>query len=536
MRINELTFSISKALPLGLVGLKVLGLSIGATALSLGINLTHLDTNAAQASFETVGAGTVTDNANSTSYSVVGTSEGIVYASEIFGSGSNSTVLPGEDSASTPNYQAVSYTHEGGNLAGDGGLLAVFTLTNNAVFEDDPLLLVDTTGDGAYDEAFDTPITGGGGDGDNFAKIKFANGIKSDGIITLVYRISNATALANPGSKIEMDFQLNDVLESYTRGIVSEGNITIAESEQAVTASLQSYITTDSIGYRVSVESEYTEFTGTESADEAQIGILTIEEGEDILCPDGEADFVLGSNCATVGSKTGSGTSLTKTALTITNGQFAASMAGNGAVVVGANTVVATDENTATVLLGDSELTTIIAADEVGISIVADGDTAINIPEDPPVASLTIDYSDATFATTVIEGVELLRIKADGTQCTVYNVPASSAADTTSIRITNTSSVPGTVNATLYALNGTELFASQPLNNGDPIKSDQTYVVTPAMLETLNGKSGWTGRAVLVLSSTLSSIEVLALLRESNIDAAPLTNLSVGATGKGCTR
>lgn len=556
MRKNLLSFSMG-----------TLSLGVCATVVSLGVNLAHLDTNSAQAAFanvpsDSIASGVATpdttsvmDGATSSGNKVVGATAngGIVYASEIFGSGSNSTVLPDSGSTTEPHYAAVQYTHSGTDTI-EGELLAIFTLTNGAVFADDPTLYGSNT-------AIGSPVkltSGGGGKGLNFVKIKFGTGgaggatpsqTMSDGNkLWLEYQLTSANALATAGQKIEMKFELNDVLESYSYGIVSEDLITVAQSKDAVSLSIEPNNSQEAISYRISVESGEVAFTGGDSTDdEIVLATLKIENktsktvlADAIFCPNGTNVFQLGSTvtgaCAGVGSVSGS--TVTKSAFTITGGQLAASITEGGVKLGSGAATAATDESTVTIKLSDTLLDTIATEGNTGVpvSLVVNGVDKINVPENPPLAGLNIIYTATNFQSTVLENVELPLIKLDGVTCTVYNVPPVGAADNSSIRITNKSSIAGTVVATLYdGLTGDELF-TETLNGGDNIDSKATLAITPAILQELNGGTAWGGRAVLKLTSTLSDIEVMALLREvADAVNAPVTNLSTGATGNGCS-
>lgn len=548
----------------------LLSLGVNVVAISLGINLAHLDANAAQATIANVVSGGVasdvaavntgtvlgTDASSTlTTVPVVGASDGIVYAAEIFGSGSNATVLPSDD-PDTGLVAAVEYTHSGTNTI-KGELLAIFTLSNGAVFAEDPILTGNNTATDAItgDGLPAKMASGGGGKGSNFVKIKFGTGgttpsdtIANGNKLWLRYKLTSANALATAGQKIEMKFELNDVLESYAYGIVSEEPLVVAQSADAISASIESNNSPEAQSYRVSVESGEIAFIGGDSTEESvMLGTLKIENkatsASPIFCPDGKNVFKFGSlsatSCADVGTTSGT-TNLTKSAFTITGGQFAASVT-DGGIKLGAGTVTpATDESTVTVKLSDTDLATIAGAANTGVDIFlnVNGTDKINTAvENPPLAALNISYVDSTFQSFVLENVEMPLIKLDGVTCTVYNVPPVEAADNASIRITNKSSISGTVVASLYdAVSGGEPLFTEVLNGGDPIAPKATLVINPATLQTLNGGNSWGGRAVLKLTSTLSDIEVMLLLRAKGDDKASLTNLSAGASGSGCVK
>jgi hypothetical protein len=548
----------------------LLSLGVNVVAISLGVNLVHLDTNAAQATIANVLSGPIASDVATPNTTTVlgadattpattpvvggGAAAGIIYAAEIFGSGSNATILPSDD-PDTGVVAAVEYTHSGTNTI-KGELLAIFTLSNGAVFAEDPTLTGNFTATGAIVGSVPAKLaSGGGGKGSNFVKIKFGTGgatpsetMAKGNKLWLRYKLTGANALAVAGQKIEMKFELNDVLESYAYGIVSEEPLVVAQSANAISASIEPNNSIDAQSYRVSVESGEIAFIGGDSTEESvMLGTLKIENkataAAPIFCPDGKNVFKFGSlsstSCADVGTTSGT-TNLTKSVFTITGGQFAASIA-DGGIKLGAGSVTpATDESTVTVKLSDGDLATIAAAANTGVDIYlnVNGEDKINTAvENPPLAALNISYINSTFQSFALENVEMPLIKLDGVTCTVYNVPPVEAADNASIRITNKSSISGTVVASLYdAVSGGEPLFTEVLNGGDSIAPKATLVINPATLQALNSGNSWGGRAVLKLTSTLSDIEVMLLLRAKGDDKASLTNLSAGASGGGCVK
>jgi hypothetical protein len=127
---------------------------------------------------------------------------------------------------------------------------------------------------------------------------------------------------------------------------------------------------------------------------------------------------------------------------------------------------------------------------------------------------------------------KLAYIKRNGSVCTLYNIPSSAAVDDLSVRVTNTGAKEGTVKAKLYALDGTVLINNETLI--DTIKPKETVRLDAAKLTELAGGTVWSGRAVLILLSTIQEgdMEVFGLVRNSA--GGPLMNLSTGAQGNGC--
>ncbi len=347
--------------------------------------------------------------------------------------------------------------------------------------------------------------------------------------IMLLYKLGNTKALSSAGEKINMEV----TLKTRSSGkIVSSGrSITVATSKAGVkTAELR---TIESGDVKISVITDSKEFTGSGKpfvgTTEARIGYLNLDNTSGVKAADGYTDFEIG----------GDGASADKSTLVITEGQFAASLtAPKGKVYINANgksfdadTVTETE---ATWNLQDAELRDIADApeDTTYIQFIVDGEKAINVPENTPVGTLTLDFADTTTTDLTIDSA-LLRIKKDGTICQVYNVPNSTAADALSIRITNDSASAGKLTATLIDMEGTQVIpAGTELFGGEEIQSLETKRISAADLETLAGTS-WEKRARLVISSTLPKLEVLTVLRQ-NVPGAPLTNLSLGASGKSC--
>jgi hypothetical protein len=531
--------------------------------LSLGINVAHLDANVAQADLGlrnvggpaagTAAAAVAVDSAYGNDGDIVGDGEllvgaggeAITYATEIFGSNSASTILP----SGTAHYAGAVYNFDGEITV---KFNATFKLSNGAVFSGDPVVYLN------YDTGLETsPTKASGGDGKSFVTYTVdpdSNAIGADpdtDSIGIFYKIKSATALASSGQKIEMTAEMATPEPSYP--VNPSSTITVAESKQAIKVEITPDTDTDD---RISVASGNTEFTAALASDRARIGGISIisditasdldangatpAEYYKPVQPDGFSQWDLAT--VTVDN--------TKTALTITEGQFRASVTSPGkvdltvssAATVGAGSSVeyaqATDESTAVFELDNDAFGNIQSAiygsdKPLDILIVADGKTDINVIENPPVAELTIVYSEESYQSITYPAVELKKIKQDGTRCTVYNVPTPGSADIFAVRITNDSGVDGTVNATLYGGDGVEVFSQQPLNAGDAIKAGATLAVFGADLAALGS---WGGRGVLVLTTTLPSLEVLGLLRQANDNAAPLTNLSTGATGESCVK
>ena len=171
------------------------------------------------------------------------------------------------------------------------------------------------------------------------------------------------------------------------------------------------------------------------------------------------------------------------------------------------------------------------------IRFTADGEAAINTDaENPPTATLKIDFEDETTTDIIVEA-ELNKIKQDGTICTLYNVPPTSAKDKLNIRITNESSTSDDLICSLIDKSGAIILDEvncfqDELGNSIPIKPMETKRLTSAALEALGAT--WASRGVLTIKSSLPKMEVFGMLR-SKIPGSPLTNMSYGAHGQSCS-
>ncbi len=352
--------------------------------------------------------------------------------------------------------------------------------------------------------------------------------------VILVYQLNSATVLADPGQDIKMQVSLvtdvDGILVNPAREVV------IASSAQAVTADMKAM---DPGIVRISVDSGSTAFTGTSpgpyvSATAVKIGYLDIDTESDVKTDDGETDFALG----------GTGAEASASTLDIEEGQFAASLADtNGRVFINASSTLDAanvTETTAHWDLTNTNLGTIAAMGDglTTIRFVADGTAVINTGnENPPTATLVIDF-DSTTTEDITVTSELSEIKQDGTICTLYNVPPSTAQDTLNVRITNESTTSDDLICTLVGMDGTMLLDGvncfqDELGASIPIKTMETLRLTSTTLEALGAT--WGGRAVLTIKSSLPKLEVFGMLR-NKIPGSPLTNLSVGSHGSSCTQ
>jgi hypothetical protein len=255
------------------------------------------------------------------------------------------------------------------------------------------------------------------------------------------------------------------------------------------------------------------------------------------------------------------------TGLSITSGQFNASIIGSsGSVYIGlpgetssgistnGGKIEATsvDGTTATWELSDTELQSITAASGPNnrpvIVIETDGTNAVNLEENPPSATLSIDYVNSQQGITY-GPTELADFRQDGTRCWVYNVPPPSTegvADALNLRITNdSSSVSGTILGTLYPMGGDSTGLTNPIFTGINMLGDgvelgpyETVRITADGIAALGGDTPYVWyeagarRGTLLIISTLPKLEILVLMRDTNTGI--LSNVSAGATGSAC--
>lgn len=454
---------------------------------------------------------------------------GILYATEIFGSASGP--FPSTKSA------AVEYMIDG---AIDEDFYLSFKLSGGATFSSSELFAdanaianIDTI-DGPNTDGSSVRFTVSVNDtGDN--KI-----IPAESRFLLKYKLGNVSdALGSSNGKITMTVEPTSVgLTPYLVNVSDE--TVVARSAQGVTIEIDGDITVDT---KIATAAGGTEFSqATPSSDgsgvyitqsQARIGKIIVRHysnddpaAEKAFSADGETQFVLGEGKGLVKAAT----------LTITDGQFAAANDPGSVSLDGitAETTVEDDDTTATIDLTDAmgELAGDVAVNpekSTDILLDLDGVTSVNIPENAPCAILNIDYNEDTIADIDIPSdgcVTLPKIPQDGTTCWVNIVPKPTAAtDDLSILITNNTNDEAELTGTMYAQDGTALFTSQILkdsSNTTVLGAGKTMRLTPSDLAmlmdgaTADNPGTWTGRSSLKVSTTLSSIEILALMRDSN--------------------
>jgi len=452
---------------------------------------------------------------------------GIVYATELFGDDST-LALPKNKLA------ALLYTIDG-QIDQDFDIL--FTL-NAGVFAQEPKLAISDKNNDGYTSLNDVIIISGGKEAQQVSfRISAQNRVLENGDqLMFVYQLSGVKeVLATADGKIDLSVQLQ------TRDglpVNLKRTVTVASSKQAIKVELKPE-NTGSVN--ISTSGQRKSFSGSGSAyvdkTTAQIGFLKLThfstDTNKIMAADGETQFKIGNG---TDSQVVAGSDQGGSKLAITSGQFAASLTSPGKVslfIDDGHEIIAnvSDKNTATFPLDDATLQQLSTGNEVPIRVTIDGSTAINTVENPPEATMTIDFKQDYVTDIGPLSEEFRQIYKDGVICMVYIVPASSIPrEKINIRITNESNVDGSVSGRMYDNDGNSLGSPAPLKNGQIAAGETLYINT----EDLEKKFSWSGRAMLEITATLPSIEVMALLR-NQADRSLLTNLSIGASGNSCT-
>lgn len=185
---------------------------------------------------------------------------------------------------------------------------------------------------------------------------------------------------------------------------------------------------------------------------------------------------------------------------------------------------------------GVEDLNTDIANNAICVAVEEGNQTIIEPTENVPEMLLTLDFAGKDQYSK-----KLHHIKRNGTVCHLYNIPNPDAIDNVNIRLTNISGREGNlVQGSMRDQDDNVIFQDVDLLEGGTIapKATKVFNITKLVeLSTANGgKDTWPARAVLTITSDLTSMEVFGLLRAKTTDGsiAPLMNMSLGATGSGC--
>lgn len=240
---------------------------------------------------------------------------------------------------------------------------------------------------------------------------------------------------------------------------------------------------------------------------------------------------------------------VTAASLKVTKGPFAASTTNNRvfidtnnsgcAAYEGGTDITATVSGTETATfsgvqaLFPADLATVPTTNKICVAVP--GTAEINETTDAPQATLTAKYTNRTAGVPYPAG-KLLHITKNGVICTVYLVTDGvTTSDTSNIRVTNRSSVNGTLTGTLTDQNGDSVFTNVELATN--VKPYQTIYLGSTDLVNKAKAAGHSGEFVrgnLTIGSDLQKMEVFALLRNKASSVQPLLNMSLGASGNGC--
>jgi len=342
-------------------------------------------------------------------------------------------------------------------------------------------------------------------------------------VLTFSFKLADVYPLADSGSEISLKIEIESAQSGRTADTTE--SLVVAKSNAAVDIIIEADPTPS-----VAIDVAQGSAVFVNGIDTTTVSLGTIEFAEETPAP-------LSVSGGTYSFAADSGT------LTVLNGNFAASLTNNSVFIDVGGTANVFDDGTdlapttidatsATWNFTAAQLSGLYKAGEKKFIIKADGTTAINENTDPPSATLMVK-----FETDRIESSSLKHIKRNGTVCTLYNIPNATAQDELNIRVTNNSATKtGIVLGSLWSKDGTAWFTNQTLI--PELLPNATERLSAAMLgDILSTATGgavttWTSRAVLVLSSDLTDMEALLMLR--NAGGGPLLNMSTGGSGNSC--
>lgn len=500
----------------------------------------------------------------------------ITYASEVFASGSPK--IPLTDSTQDDNKQkcqSVVYTISG---AINKQSKISFDLSGGATFATAKLNIVEPGMNSCQENqsipyTLDKINTDVAASGASNVSCSVGDGTK----LQLFYRLAGvANTLKTPGGKIEMTAKITGVSPAIP--LNSTRTITVVDSKLAsqmeITPEMgrQGYVFVSiADDNKLFVDKAPVTASGENpfiSDERVKIGYIktTLNNAADLT---GEKAFTLG------------GSANDKATMKITNGQFKASPGGvnaAGVPYIDASgkqinaTSVEDDGTTAVWTLTADDLKSIASAeykDQSGtlvpgapIGIKANRTSEINDVnvEVGAAPSAQMDITPAGQTAAIVVGpVDLRRIPRDGVTCWVYNVPPPAAnLDKLSVRITNDSARAGTIIGTLYPDEGgdtpdfmsinllTKIGAADPRYSQIEMVTDSSGVPQPGLkggatirlsaqdIADVGGVTWDAGRKVLKISSAISEMEVLSLLRYGAADNQPQSNISTGVKGTAC--
>lgn len=542
---------------------KVLGLAI-ASALALGASLSFggtLETTYAEVDATTNGCTKKTGNPTFACELFFGGPAVVAPMTSACGAGPDDLDAQGEGGPAAEGSYDDNYLHGiykfDTKVLGSAAFIAKFSLTNEAQFGDKVELGASTNLDFvAHPSGTHAGVvkTTGGNKGDTevtfYITPKTSGEFSKNDTLFLRYNLQNLVKLQSAGDKVELKAEVfvnpNDTISFDGTAPIK----TVAECIKANVADIKSATGTA----KIDVAQDNKGFIGDSS--EPVINATTIKLGEISVKPNSTPS---GVNILKADMKKwafSDNPSLVGGSLTIQHGPFSASITEPGKVFLDLDNNNIYDETvdikadtikeegyTAEWQLSAAEVKSIYDKTTIskGISIIvqADGTNPISEPTQRSEATFTVNYGGPSPETVKRN---LLLVKLNGLECSLYNVPSNLTAsiDEVNIRVTNLSSQDGSVSASLRDKDGNYVFINKQLI--EKIGANETVRLTAhdlckiekekLWIDAHPGKDCWEGRAVLTVKTTLPEIEVFGLLR--NKMGGPLTNLSLGGTGNGC--
>ena len=514
--------------------------------------------------------------------------QGIIYSTHLFGETSNTLDLP----SGTDEYAAVKWTVEGSI---SDALQIIATLDSGAKFAGEPILIYDGADTNINSKAIkpNDPC-----DGKSTCKWRFGDKdttkVENEDFYIL-YKIKSAASLGTNGNEVKMKVDFGTVVIPE----ISIETITVATGKDPFSIHFEG---TNNPFIKVSVASDNTGFITQKPTDlggdpewlgsgDVLFGYMNVTVNDGVKASNGYTDWNLGYEpSANLEFDVGyDATTGVLTTLTINEeGQFAASTGSNGDVYLYINKTavpaISVTDSEAIWQLSNTDLNYIMnrgvgdtavakcPADIsstgsridnnlcIPIGVKVDGTTQINIPENPPKAQLVLDYRmetnqhDIKYPGDDDPEEHLTIYRQDGISCWVFNVPYAGAIDYMNLRIFNDSSTTpvrsdGTletecVHGTFYDVDGNP---SAKVALGCPPAGGVLYFNTDDMAAKFGSDfPTGNGRGTLFITSTLSKMELLAMLRYKSPpcyhgapcdkvpEKSPLTNLSIGAHGVAC--
>lgn len=406
---------------------------------------------------------------------------GATFATELFGTGSDASVVP------TATATAV-YTMAAAPGAG-AAYMVTFTLGNGATWGaalGSGSLAYATVGTGAVTIAL---VSGGGTDD---ATAQFRVDVTAAQAVgdthTLTYDVNNADPLGTAAAKITLGITLTDGLGN----VDTAGSVDAFTSAQGTTGALAA--TNTSTDIFIDVATGNTEFVGSGadwvSATEVIIGTVNISDGATAVEDDGQTAWSPGAGDATITAAT-----------LVLNGAFSACITAPGKLILDkaalnkdADTVTAT---TATWNLTQADIVA-IKGGAVNVNMVVDGSTAID--ETTPAATGTIDWTTATYQDLTYNGT-FRALKRNGTVAYAGMVAGSGNAGWGGgFRIVNRTTSACNVYFQAQAVNG-GAWSSQALYGTQVPANESLYISADALFETCGLPNTTTGNAIITVEA-----------------------------------